>query len=106
MKHCFPTFRYTKLKLVAVKLKKKTVEQEKRICQLTAAAGAGQANPKVSELAKNLGNLQAQYDTVQDKVEEQNGKIKALEQDLTKSIQVSSQWTSQTHPVKKFWQGT
>ena len=68
------------------------MEQEKRIFQLTAATGTGQANPKVSELVKNLGNLQAQYDTVQDKVEEQNGKIKALEQDLTKSIQVS-QWT-------------
>ena len=58
---------------------------------MTASAGTGQVNPKVSELVKNLGNLQAQYDTVQDKVEEQNGKIKALEQDLTKSIQVS-QW--------------
>ena len=71
-------------------MKKKTVEQEKRISQLTASAGAGQAaSPKVSELVKNLGSLQAQYDTVQDKVEEQNGKIKTLEQDLAKSIQDS-----------------
>ena len=43
---------------------------------------------KASQLVKNLSNLQAEYDTVQDKVEEQAAKIKALEQDLAKSLQV------------------
>ena len=68
-------------------MKKKTVDQEKRISQLTSELGeasstGGGQKTKASQLLKNLSNLQAEYDTLQDKVEEQNGKIKALEQDL------------------------
>ena len=76
-------------------MKKKTVDQEKRINQLTSELGeassssstGGGQKTKASQLLKNLSNLQAEYDTLQDKVEEQNGKIKALEQDLAKSLQ-------------------
>ena len=73
-------------------MKKKTVDQEKRISQLTSELGeasstGGGQKTKASQLLKNLSNLQAEYDTLQDKVEEQNGKIKALEQDLAKSLQ-------------------
>ena len=76
-----------------MKLKKTTVDQEKRINQLTSelgeasSTGGGGQKTKASQLLKNLSNLQAEYDTLQDKVEEQNGKIKALEQDLAKSLQ-------------------
>ena len=73
-------------------MKKKTVDQEKRISQLTSELGeasstGGGQKTKASQLLKNLSNLQAEYDTLQDKVEDQNGKIKALEQDLAKSLQ-------------------
>ena len=72
-------------------MKKKTVDQEKRINQLTSelgeATGGGGQKTKASQLLKNLSNLQAEYDTLQDEVEDQNGKIKALEQDLAKSLQ-------------------
>ena len=59
------SYRYGKLKLVALKLKKKTVEQEAKIKELQAtiastASGGGGANSKqLATLTKNCASLQA-----------------------------------------------
>ena len=62
------TYRYGKLKLVALKLKKKTVEQEAKIKELQAnatTAGGGGANSKqLATLTKNCASLQARYDAL------------------------------------------
>ena len=58
------TYRYGKLKLVALKLKKRTVEQEAKIKELQANAGGGGggANSKqLATLTKNCASLQARY---------------------------------------------
>ena len=56
-----PSSRYGKLKLVALKLKKKTVEQEAKIKELQANTGAGTNNKQLATLTKNCASLQARY---------------------------------------------
>ena len=61
-----PCHRYGKLKLVALKLKKKTVEQEAKIKELqanatTAGGGGANSSKQLATLTKNCASLQARY---------------------------------------------
>ena len=57
----YSSSRYGKLKLVALKLKKRTVEQEAKIKELQANAGAGGNSKHLATLTKNCASLQARY---------------------------------------------
>ena len=84
--------RYSKLKLIAIKLKKKVADQDKTIKELQSKAGADGDNnsaglrDKVTTLNKNFNILQSQYDEAIDKLDNSNKEIKTLKKDLEQSI--------------------
>jgi hypothetical protein len=75
--------RYSKLKLVAIKLKKKTLEQEKQIKALEEQANA---SSKVATLMRNFESLQRQNDEQGDVIDEQKGRLSALNKDLEAAV--------------------
>ena len=46
--------RYAKLKLVAIKLKKRTLEQEKKIKELESSGGSGEFRSRACSLTSNF----------------------------------------------------
>jgi len=86
--------RYSKLKLVAIKLKKKVVDQEKIIKELqsrTLKVGKiedsdSSLKEKITALTKNFNNLQSQYDVTVDKLEHVEAEAKTLRKDLESSL--------------------
>jgi len=87
--------RYSKLKLIAIKLKKKVVDQEKIIKELqirsskTVKNEDGDSNnfkDKMASLTKNFNNLQSQYDAAVDKLENVEAEAKTLRKDLEASL--------------------
>merc|ERR1712029_61015 len=86
--------RYTKLKLIAIKLKKKVADQDKVIKELDsklkqankASDDDTYSKEKISSLTKNFSILQAQYDEAVDKLETSNADLKTLKKDLEASI--------------------
>ena len=103
--------RYAKLKLVAIKLKKKTVEQEQQISELmvnskikneqngtestptnqgigtsSKSQAASNHKEKLSKAIKNLENLQTEYDAAQDIIEEQKLVISTLKKDVESTV--------------------
>merc|ERR1719341_2004490 len=87
--------RYSKLKLIAIKLKKKCGEQAKTIQELQSSKkGKAEEEPsgnngnkdKVASLTKNFTLLQGQYDTVVDKLEGREAEVKQLTKDLEASL--------------------
>lgn len=75
--------RYSRLKLVALKLKKKTVDQDKRIKELTTDQSS---NPKMATLTQNCATLQSKCDELADLVDEQKAKLSALGKDLESKV--------------------
>ena len=87
--------RYSKLKLIAIKLKKKCGEQAKIIQELQNSrkakaeedsSGGNVNKDKVASLTKNFELLQGQYDTVVDKLESTEAEVKQLTKDLEASL--------------------
>ena len=87
--------RYSKLKLIAIKLKKKCGEQAKIIQELQNSrkakaeedlSGGNVNKDKVASLTKNFELLQGQYDTVVDKLESTEAEVKQLTRDLEASL--------------------
>jgi len=87
--------RYSKLKLIAIKLKKKCGEQAKTIQELQSIkkvkveeepSGNNGNKDKVASLTKNFTLLQGQYDTVVDKLEGREAEVKQLTKDLEASL--------------------
>ena len=82
--------RYNKLKLIAIKLKKKAADQDKIIKELqagkTSGEGTGNHKEKILTLTKNFGNLQQQYDEAIDKLDSSEAQLKQLKKDLEASI--------------------
>ena len=82
--------RYNKLKLIAIKLKKKAADQDKIIKELQAGKnsgeGTGNHKEKILTLTKNFGNLQQQYDEAIDKLDSSEAELKQLKKDLEASI--------------------
>ena len=105
--------RYSKLKLVAIKLKKKNVELEKQISDMGITGGGKNAEntttesrsansdpgpgaktqnitstqkDKLSKAVKNLENLQTEYDAAQDTIEEQKSIISTMKKDIESSV--------------------
>merc|ERR1712106_176589 len=87
--------RYSKLKLIAIKLKKKVGDQEKIIKELEAKktravkSDVGDSNglkEKMASLTKNFNNLQSQYDAAVDKLENVEAEAKTLRKDLEASL--------------------
>ena len=87
--------RYSKLKLIAIKLKKKCGEQAKTIQELQSSrkgkseeesSGNNGTKDKVASLTKNFTLLQGQYDTVVDKLESREAEVKQLTKDLEASL--------------------
>merc|ERR1719234_1005626 len=87
--------RYSKLKLIAIKLKKKCGEQAKTIQELQRSrkgkseeesSGNNGSKDKVASLTKNFTLLQGQYDTVVDKLESREAEVKQLTKDLEASL--------------------
>jgi len=89
--------RYARLRLVAIKLKKKVGDQAKVISELekaktgltggTPAAAANSAETaglkdKVATFSKNFANLQSEYDQAVDKIDALEKTVKALTRDL------------------------
>ena len=75
--------RYSKLKIIAIKLKKKVHEQDKQINELQAE---NKHSEKLSQLTSNFANLQCEYDKAQDAIETQTKEISQLSKDLKSSI--------------------
>ena len=82
--------RYNKLKLIAIKLKKKAADQDKIIKELQASKngeeGTGNHKEKILTLTKNFGSLQQQYDEAIDKLDSSEAELKQLKKDLEASI--------------------
>ena len=86
--------RYSKLKLIAIKLKKKVADQDKIIKELEAGRkekrveddASNTLKEKLTTLTKNFNNLQSQYDEAVDKLEASNLELKTLKKDLEASI--------------------
>jgi len=86
--------RYSKLKLIAIKLKKKAVDQEKIIKDLQSRnskaskteEGDSGIKEKITSLTKNFNNLQSQYDSAVDKLENIEAEAKTLKKDLEASL--------------------
>ena len=87
--------RYSKLKLIAIKLKKKVADQDKIIKELESSkrektaeedSGTGALKERVATLTKNFSNLQLQYDEAVDKLDSSNAEMKTLKKDLEASI--------------------
>ena len=82
--------RYNKLKLIAIKLKKKAADQDKIIKELQASKngeeGTGNHKEKILTLTKNFGILQQQYDEAIDKLDSSEAELKQLKKDLEASI--------------------
>ena len=87
--------RYSKLKLIAIKLKKKCGDQAKTIQELQSskkgkaeeeASGSSANKDKVATLTKNFTLLQGQYDSVVDKLENREAEVKQLTKDLEASL--------------------
>jgi chromosome segregation ATPase len=86
--------RYSKLKLIAIKLKKKVVDQEKIIKDLQARSSKTQKTEecdsglkeKIASLNKNFNSLQSQYDAAVDKLETVEAEAKTLRKDLEASL--------------------
>eukprot|EP00090_Calanus_glacialis_P045684 TRINITY_DN8648_c0_g1_i2.p1 TRINITY_DN8648_c0_g1~~TRINITY_DN8648_c0_g1_i2.p1 ORF type:complete len:964 (+),score=348.99 TRINITY_DN8648_c0_g1_i2:67-2892(+) len=87
--------RYSKLKLIAIKLKKKVVDQEKIIKELQSRSSKAVKNEdgdsnnfkdKMASLTKNFNNLQSQYDAAVDKLENVEAEAKTLRKDLEASL--------------------
>ena len=87
--------RYSKLKLIAIKLKKKVADQDKVIKELESSkrektaeddSGSGALKERVATLTKNFSNLQLQYDEAVDKLDSSNAEMKTLKKDLEASI--------------------
>jgi len=96
--------RYAKLKLVAIKLKKKVADQAKLIGELESAGinrakvnsattepepPNGQWKEKLTALTNNFSRLQVEYDQAVDRVEVLEGQVKALTKDLEASLSES-----------------
>jgi len=75
--------RYSKLKLVAIKLKKRTIEQEKHIKTLEDQTNA---SSKMTTLMRNFESLQKQNDEQGDVIDEQKQKLTALNKDLEAAV--------------------
>ena len=89
--------RYAKLKLVAIKLKKKVADQSKIMEDLESRAkfskpqadpepANGQLKDKLAAMTNNFSRLQAEYDQAMDRVEQLEGSVKALTKDLEASL--------------------
>eukprot|EP00092_Neocalanus_flemingeri_P096298 GFUD01122575.1.p1 GENE.GFUD01122575.1~~GFUD01122575.1.p1 ORF type:complete len:1513 (+),score=587.82 GFUD01122575.1:87-4625(+) len=87
--------RYSKLKLIAIKLKKKAGDQEKKIKELEARNARSVKTDdgdspgfkdKMASLTKNFNNLQSQYDAAVDKLENVEKEAKTLRKDLEASL--------------------
>ena len=82
--------RYNKLKLIAIKLKKKVADQDRLIKELQASKVGEQdtenQKEKIASLTKNFGNLQQQYDEAMDKHDSCVAELKTLKKDLEASI--------------------
>merc|ERR1711915_39689 len=86
--------RYSKLKLIAIKLKKKVGEQEKIIKELSSKKSKSNSDEgdsslikeKLSTLTINFNNLQKEYDVVVDKLENVEAEDKILKKDLAASM--------------------
>jgi chromosome segregation ATPase len=75
--------RYARLKLVALKLKKRTVDQESKIKELMSEAGG---NAKISMLSQNCVSLQKRCDELADVVDEQRSSLIATGKDLEAKV--------------------
>ena len=81
-------FRYAKLKLVAIKLKKRTLEQEKKIKDLESSSsqgGSSSNSTKFATLLQNFNSLQQQNDEQGDVIETQKKQLSSLRKDLETS---------------------
>jgi len=82
--------RYSKLKLIAIRMKKKVNDQEKVIKELRLSkADSGDSNgfkEKMTAMTKNFNNLQSQYDATVDKLESVEAEAKTLRKDLEASL--------------------
>ena len=82
-----PSSRYGKLKLVALKLKKKTVEQEAKIKELLAnTGGAGTNSKQLATLTKNCASLQARCDELADQVDAKKAQLSSAKKDLEAAV--------------------
>ena len=105
--------RYSKLKLIAIKLKKKCGEQAKTIQELQSSkkgkveeesqSGNNGNKDKVASLTKNFTLLQGQYDTVVDKLEGKEAEVKQLTKDLEASL---AECLSSKHRAEECMQAT
>ena len=82
--------RYNKLKLIAIKLKKKAADQDKIIKEFQAGRNEDERTEslkeKIATLTKNFGILQQQYDEAIDKLDSSGAELKELRKDLEASI--------------------
>lgn len=89
--------RYAKLKLIAIKLKKKVADQSKIIEGLESRAkvhpiaaepelASSQLKDKLTAMTNNFSKLQAEYDEAIDRVEQLEGQNKMLTKDLEASL--------------------
>ena len=82
--------RYHKLKLIAIKLKKKAADQDKIIKEFQAGKNGedrtGSLKEKNATLTKNFGSLQHQYDEAVDRLDSSGAELKELRKDLEASI--------------------
>jgi len=83
--------RYTKLKLIAIKLKKKCGDHEKTIKELEVQISLkAEVDPslkdRVEKVTKNFNNLQSQYDDAMDKLETSEAEVKTMKKDLEGSL--------------------
>ena len=83
--------RYSKLKLIAIKLKKKCGDHEKTIRELEVKISLkAEVDPslkdRVEKVTKNFNNLQSQYDDAMDKLETSEAEVKTMKKDLEGSL--------------------
>ena len=74
------------MKLVALKLKKKTVEQEAKIKELQANTGAGTNSKQLATLTKNCASLQARCDELADQVDAKKAQLSSAKKDLEAAV--------------------
>ncbi|TRY67564.1 hypothetical protein TCAL_02305 [Tigriopus californicus] len=77
--------RYSKLKILAIKLKRKSLEQENKIQELTSGAKGGAEKERIASLTQNYAKLQEQNDEQGDLIDEQKSTIFTLRKDVERS---------------------